>query len=187
MRRWIQRILLIASTLLAAAAAALWVRSYWVTDALWYSPTPSLEGRTLHFARITLRTCSGGVAWLSVRQDIQMPTDARRALPLKYRSEYGWNVGPAEPLPAVSVLGFTDVFATIAQGGAGSQYRDVHVPCWFLVVAGSIASAIWLWRRWHQPLGPGHCQACGYNLTGNVSGVCPECGGVVRGTVEGTG
>ena len=22
----------------------------------------------------------------------------------------------------------------------------------------------------------GHCQKCGYNLTGNVSGVCPECG-----------
>lgn len=23
---------------------------------------------------------------------------------------------------------------------------------------------------------PGHCQACGYSLTGNTSGVCPECG-----------
>ena len=23
---------------------------------------------------------------------------------------------------------------------------------------------------------PGHCQKCGYNLIGNVSGVCPECG-----------
>jgi hypothetical protein len=22
----------------------------------------------------------------------------------------------------------------------------------------------------------GHCRKCGYNLTGNVSGVCPECG-----------
>lgn len=22
----------------------------------------------------------------------------------------------------------------------------------------------------------GHCQACGYDLRGNVSGVCPECG-----------
>ncbi len=26
------------------------------------------------------------------------------------------------------------------------------------------------------PYPPGHCQTCGYNLTGNVSGVCPECG-----------
>jgi len=23
---------------------------------------------------------------------------------------------------------------------------------------------------------PGHCAQCGYNLTGNVSGICPECG-----------
>ena len=23
---------------------------------------------------------------------------------------------------------------------------------------------------------PGHCRHCGYNLTGNVSGRCPECG-----------
>ncbi len=22
----------------------------------------------------------------------------------------------------------------------------------------------------------GHCQSCGYNLTGNLSGICPECG-----------
>ena len=29
------------------------------------------------------------------------------------------------------------------------------------------------WR--HLPL-PGHCRRCGYDLRGNVSGVCPECG-----------
>jgi hypothetical protein len=26
----------------------------------------------------------------------------------------------------------------------------------------------------------GHCQCCGYNLTGNVSGVCPECGAEIE-------
>jgi len=26
---------------------------------------------------------------------------------------------------------------------------------------------------------PGHCTACGYDLTGNTSGVCPECGKTV--------
>ncbi|MGQ9649774.1 MAG: hypothetical protein ACUVXJ_06675 [Phycisphaerae bacterium] len=35
-----------------------------------------------------------------------------------------------------------------------------------------------LLNRWYAPvrIPPGHCQKCGYNLTGNVSGVCPECG-----------
>ena len=28
---------------------------------------------------------------------------------------------------------------------------------------------------WHH-IPPGHCQKCGYNLTGNMSGICPECG-----------
>ena len=37
-----------------------------------------------------------------------------------------------------------------------------------------------LWRDPdYRPFGPGHCQKCGYNLTGNVSGVCPECGEAV--------
>jgi hypothetical protein len=29
---------------------------------------------------------------------------------------------------------------------------------------------------------PGHCHCCDYNLTGNVSGVCPECGTAVEKT-----
>lgn len=29
-------------------------------------------------------------------------------------------------------------------------------------------------RRFRVP--PGHCPNCDYDLTGNVSGVCPECG-----------
>ena len=31
---------------------------------------------------------------------------------------------------------------------------------------------------------PGFCQGCGYNLTGNTSGICPECGERVSGQVD---
>jgi hypothetical protein len=48
------------------------------------------------------------------------------------------------------------------------------LPFWALLVAGAILSA-WLWWRDRRPP-PGHCQSCGYDLTGNASGVCPECG-----------
>lgn len=34
----------------------------------------------------------------------------------------------------------------------------------------------WRARRLRRP---GHCRQCGYNLTGNVSGRCPECGAEV--------
>ena len=35
-----------------------------------------------------------------------------------------------------------------------------------------------IWRRRLQRK-PNHCRSCGYNLTGNVSGICPECGAAV--------
>lgn len=40
----------------------------------------------------------------------------------------------------------------------------------------------WLaWRIRPRRITPGHCQ-CGYDLRGNVSGVCPECGTAVTST-----
>ena len=33
------------------------------------------------------------------------------------------------------------------------------------------------WR--HRHITPAHCRRCGYDLTGNVSGRCPECGEAV--------
>ncbi|GJM25902.1 MAG: hypothetical protein DHS20C16_23170 [Phycisphaerae bacterium] len=35
-------------------------------------------------------------------------------------------------------------------------------------------TAYWFWRMDHLP--EGQCLNCGYNLTGNASGTCPECG-----------
>jgi hypothetical protein len=49
------------------------------------------------------------------------------------------------------------------------------IPLWvpfLLVFLPTATVCLRDWRR--QP--PGHCQACGYDLTGNVSGRCPECG-----------
>jgi hypothetical protein len=43
----------------------------------------------------------------------------------------------------------------------------------------SYARQLWRWMRWHesaQRCWRGQCPGCGYDLTGNVSGVCPECG-----------
>jgi hypothetical protein len=35
---------------------------------------------------------------------------------------------------------------------------------------------VFAWYRDHRRDLAEHCVGCGYNLTGNVSGVCPECG-----------
>lgn len=34
------------------------------------------------------------------------------------------------------------------------------------------------WRKDSQ-VAPGHCAHCDYDLTGNISGVCPECGSAI--------
>ena len=51
---------------------------------------------------------------------------------------------------------------------------SILVPLWMPVaIIGMPAAGIW-WIDRRRPL-PGHCP-CGYDLTGNVSGVRPECG-----------
>jgi hypothetical protein len=51
-------------------------------------------------------------------------------------------------------------------------------PAWiflFLFFLAIPAALHWRFRR-RKPLFTGVCRCCGYNLTGNVSGRCPECG-----------
>ena len=55
---------------------------------------------------------------------------------------------------------------------SGKSY--VVIPLWILFLASGLA-ALALWHR-HRPPKPGHCAVCAYNLTGNLSGICPECG-----------
>ena len=65
----------------------------------------------------------------------------------------------------------------------GVQTTHLFVPLWIpLVVVGFVSIALWRHDR-RRP--PGHCQKCGYDLTGNTSGACPECDGTVASGVVG--
>lgn len=51
----------------------------------------------------------------------------------------------------------------------------VVLPIWLFALL-FLALTIYLVRRLRPRFPAGCCAKCGYDLTGNVSGVCPECG-----------
>jgi hypothetical protein len=53
------------------------------------------------------------------------------------------------------------------------------LPLW-IPLALLATPTIILWCHDRRRIPSGHCQTCGYDLTGNVSGICPECGTPVK-------
>ncbi len=50
----------------------------------------------------------------------------------------------------------------------------LDIPHWLInLIAWSMFYVLWRWARRHPK---GHCQKCGYDLTGNERGTCSECG-----------
>lgn len=64
------------------------------------------------------------------------------------------------------------------------QTTRMNVTIWPLALVFSAYPLAWALtgpvRRWRRRK-RGLCEACGYDLTGNVTGVCPECAGKVSG------
>ena len=67
----------------------------------------------------------------------------------------------------------------------------------FIAIAIAVYFSVWgirnwlhVWFRWlpyyerQQRRAKGFCATCGYDLKGNVSGVCPECGAPVKSEPE---
>jgi hypothetical protein len=55
------------------------------------------------------------------------------------------------------------------------SYSWMNIPLGMPLLLVGIPTMLVFWRD-RRRIPPGHCQACGYDLTGNTSGVCPECG-----------
>jgi len=51
---------------------------------------------------------------------------------------------------------------------------EAQLPVWIPLMLVAIPTGVAFWRTGRKQ--PGHCRACRYDLTGNTSGRCPECG-----------
>ncbi|GMU83484.1 MAG: hypothetical protein AMXMBFR47_33540 [Planctomycetota bacterium] len=61
----------------------------------------------------------------------------------------------------------------------GSGYASLSISYWTLVALFAPFPLFRAFRWYRQRRRPGFC-ACGYDLTGNVSGICPECGAALN-------
>lgn len=85
---------------------------------------------------------------------------------------------PSEPPPAIYGWSHRHDFHLIAVPKITHRMGTGFVlPIWILLLISAIPTVYLFYGDSRHP--PGHCRKCGYDLTGNVSGVCPECG---RGT-----
>jgi len=72
------------------------------------------------------------------------------------------------------ILGFWPPDASLR-----GDVKYVILPIWMAVVVALTGTGYAAWRN-RRLCATGACRRCGYNLAGNVSGVCPECGEAAR-------
>jgi len=87
----------------------------------------------------------------------------------------GWNYDAAPRRTLSSDLGLRwPVLRWARENPRFGKGGSLVIPCWLMLPFIALPTAFLWYRDRRQPRG--HCQTCGYDLTGNVSGVCPECG-----------
>ena len=151
-RRFVKRLAMTATILLAATwLGTLWWRLSFV------SPGNNYE--------IAASTGALRVDWIpfAERGIVKLTFSAGFHFSRQYFIRHKW-------LPSISIRGCPG---------------NVVIPLWLptAVALGAVAVLWWpdLRARWYGwRLGPNHCLECGYDLTGNVSGRCPECGRVFK-------
>ena len=184
MRRRLLNVLTALSLLLCAAAAAMWVRGYFVSDRFFWHAFEDDGDRTYWRYHLVL-SGRGGVGLNRLvqsgsrpgyRESIlshPMPT-FRSTLPAAYPM---FNVGVGDQ-PVWG--GFKYGRFTTRDPRRPRPRADgwqVVVPYWAITAVTAVAPAAWTWhwrrrRRHHRA---GLCPACGYYLRA-TPGRCPECG-----------
>jgi hypothetical protein len=177
------------SLLLCVATVVLWIRSFIEAEAFGYSRYQRSEGRSTYIDDSVLSR-SGELAYV---HSVDRRFEGFRP---RSRQQFGFErLHGTHGQSSVNESYYNHVIrrrwwlagigwgAVDEQSPLGSKYtaRGVSVPSWVLLIVTLILPAVWLrslvgrYRR--RKLGL--CPACAYSLTGNTSGVCPECGTAV--------
>jgi hypothetical protein len=110
----------------------------------------------------------------AARRKYQLAKQAMAQLAPPQTPHKSWSIGVQD---AKRIFALAPNVGGSSIGGGGTWFQFHHALILF-----AILPALWLisryreYRRLKSYESHDHCLACGYNLTGNVSGVCPECG-----------
>jgi hypothetical protein len=185
------------SLLLAILVVAMWVRGYFVGDSyLHVEADGALPKRILtqHY----FRTFSGGFAADFYRLpaplpelELSAPRDSLGAMLAGMQAQVArqnFTARLKQPIPPwrhlappsrpPGVNGGHRFYISVERSYPGAIVAIAVISWWVLVLAFAPLPAFWLvlFIRRARMCKPGCCVRCGYNLTGNTSGVCPECG-----------
>jgi hypothetical protein len=169
MTRRLLNLLTVLSLLLCLLSIGLSVTAFRRTDAIKYS-----DGET---SWVIANARAGLLAW-----------SYGDGMSKDWPGWYGWRGEPGDTVmgtvhPPAGRFGFA--FQCYHwKADSASVHGWILAPHWSLAMPGTILVA-WRLRRARSSRSPsGQCAACGYDLTGNVSGVCPECGAVAQQSIS---
>ena len=172
MRHRLFTIASVVSLLLCVATVVLWVRSYWVDDRVQFGTEPLASTNGFRASmQWELQSCYGSIC-------------LERVFYVSYEGiDVVEGVVPEE---AHSFLGFG--FQQLQWNGWIGLTKDSGIllfsPYWFFALTAAVLPVSlgigFIRRRRVCRIAAGSCHHCGYNLTGNTSGVCPECGTAIN-------
>ena len=198
--RWIFNGLTVLSLVLCLSTVGLWVRSYLVGDAVtWHRSRQDTEffhqsnmGFTV--ARGGLRVELGASRWpLPYLAEYKIVPTARgyghrTLMPISYpntppRSSNTWE----RELAGFKV--WLDVYRPVQGSPLIYHYETsgacLILPLWAIaLVFALLFAALGVRRYFQRAKREGVCPSCSYDLTGNVSGVCPECGTIIKKAIQ---
>ena len=194
------------SLLIGVAAIAMRVRGRSVSDEFigWHgTAVEGAEGREWYWtARLDNGRIDGGrdetILTFATPQDAEAAVAAARGVELPRWRSFPPLDPPSGQSSLLNRLGFSANFSTVRpRGRPGSlpvagrriqllgrveRQHWVSAPLWAVAAVALAPPSLWMVSTWHRQRRQrlralhGRCPACGYDLRGNDSASCPECG-----------
>ena len=179
---------MVVSLLLMLGVMGLWAHSYWRWDGLQLQ-----RGNCHQYTEFGMGSDRGQtVIGFSMRSNNDPSSEPAHYLSRFTSSKPNFLSDPLHPIRQCQIKFQRFGMHWVAHRGQPCLIIDypnertirLYTPHWFITLIFALGPAIWLikWNK-RRKLSPNTCPGCGYDLTGNESGACPECGAQLKAEV----